>query len=331
MTPAEKTALYRELAKLTQADFHLDRSVALLLSQKSLPGRRAFLEGMQRGLEEGKSLAEAIREHNGKTVAGLDLALIEAGERSGKLSAAFNHLARYYASADGAVRQMRGAMIYPLILLHLAIVLPELPSAIVATEGPGFLPKVLLGFGVLWAVVGGMYFLWRWLSEKALTSAQADGWLNRVPWIGPARRHWALARFCQVFHAGLLAGLRMSDICRLAGMAAQSGGIRAGAEVAAARIEEGETLSMGLADAGAFEPLFVNSVATAEEVGKLDEEMARWSTDETLSAAQALEKASVWLPKMGYALVVIFVGYRIISMVMGYYGGILQQMKELSI
>lgn len=329
MKPAEKTVLYRELAKLTQADFHLDRSVDLLLSQKTAPAPRAFLEGLKRGLEEGKSLAEAIRTHNQKVVSGLDLALMEAGERSGKLSAAFNHLARYYASADAAAKQMRAAMIYPLILLHLAIILPELPSAIVASDGAGFFSKVLLSFALLWAVVAGVYFLWRWLDQKALTSAAVDTWLNRVPWIGPARRHWALARFCQVFHAGLLAGLRMSEICRLAGQAAQSGRIRAGAEVAARRIEAGETLSLGMAEAGAFDALFVNSLATAEEVGKLDEEMARWTTAETISAAQAMEKASLWLPKMGYFLVVVFVGYRIISMVMGYYGGILQQMKEL--
>lgn len=329
MKPAEKTLLYRELAKLTQADFHLDRSVALLLSQNTSPARRTFLEGMKRGLEEGKSLSEATRDHNSKEVTGLDLALIEAGERSGKLSAAFNHLARYYASADGAARQMRGAMIYPLILLHLAVILPELPSAIVATEGPGFLAKMLLWFSLLWAGLAGLYFLWHWLSQKALSSVAADGWLNRVPWIGPARRHWALARFCQVFHAGLLAGLRMSEICRLAGNASQSGRIRAGALTAASRIEDGETLSLALADAGTFDSMFVNSVATAEEVGKLDDEMARWTTAETVSAAQAMEKASLWLPKMGYALVVIFVGYRIISMVMGYYGPLLKQIREM--
>jgi type II secretory pathway component PulF len=329
MKSAEKTVLYRELAKLTQADFHLDRSVALLLSQKTAPASRTFLEGLKRGLEEGKSLSEAIRTHNQHVVSGLDLALMEAGERSGRLSAAFNHLARYYASADGAAKQVRGAMIYPLILLHLAIILPELPSAIVETDGPGFIPKVLLSFALLWAAVAGVWVLWRWLSQKALTSAIVDTWLNRVPWIGPARRHWALSRFCQVFHAGLLAGLRMSEICRLAGGAAQSGSIHAGGEVAARCIEAGETLSMGMAEAGVFDPLFVNSVATAEEVGKLDEEMARWTTAETISAAQAMEKASLWLPKMGYFLVVLFVGYRIISMVQGYYGGILRQFEEL--
>ncbi len=330
MKSAEKTALYRELAKLTQADFHLDRSLTLLLSQKSSPGRRAYLEGMQRGLTEGKSLAESIQEYNQKLVTSLEMALIEAGERSGKLNAAFNHLARYFASADGAARQMRGAMIYPMVLLHLAIVLPEIPTAFVATDGPGFFSRVLLWFVLLWVVLVATYFLWQWLTQKALDSAQVDRALNRLPWIGPARRHWAMARFCQVFHAGLLAALRMSAICRLAGEASQSGSLKKAAFAAAELIEaEGEPLSTSLAQEEGFDPLFLNALATAEEVGQLDEEMARCASAETLSAAEAMERAALWLPKIGYAIVVLFVVSRIVTMLQGYYGGMLRHLDSL--
>ncbi len=329
MKPADKTTLYRELAKLTQADFHLDRSLTLLLGQKTSPGRRAFLLGMQRGLSEGKSVSESVREHSSHLVTGLELALIESGERSGQLSSAFHHLARYFASAENAARQMRGAMIYPLILLHLAILLPEIPAAIVRTEGPGFTVRILIMVGALWLLLAGIYVAWLKLEERALTSASVDRWLNRVPLIGPARHHWAMARFCQVFHSGLLAALRMSEITRLAGEAAQSGLIRAASHEAADSIELGEQLSLSLADTQVFDPLFINALATAEEVGKLDEEMARWTTAETLSASESIERASLWLPKIGYGLVVIFVVYRIFGMVQGYYGGMLEQIERL--
>lgn len=325
MKTAEKTLLYRELAKLTQADFHLDRSLTLLLSQKISADRRAFLEGMKRGLAEGMSLAESVRTYNQELVSGLELALIESGERSGKLSSSFSHLARYFASAESAAQKMRGAMIYPLILLHLAVILPEIPSAIVATQGPGFFTRILLWLIMLWAVLAGIYFLWHWLTKKALNSPAMDVWLNRIPWIGKARWHWAMARFCQVFHAGLLAALRMSEICRLAGEASQSGSIGAAGERAALSIEtRGELLSLALAETQAFDRLFINAVATAEEAGRLDEEMARWTTAETLSAAESMERASLWLPKIGYGLVVVFVVYRIFGMVQGYYGEVLR-------
>jgi hypothetical protein len=62
-------------------------------------------------------------------------------------------------------------------------------------------------------------------------------------------------------------------------------------------------------------------------VGKIDEEMARWATVETLAAHEAVDRASQWLPKLGYAVVVIFVAYRIITMMQGIYGGMLRQFE----
>lgn len=327
MKAAEKSSLYRELAKLTQADFHLDRSLQLLLSQKKALGTRSFLEGIQKGLEEGKGLAEAIRSYNQKLVSPLELTLIEAGEKSGRLSPAFHHLARYYASVDSAAQQMRGAMIYPLLLLHLAIILPELPNLLVSPQGSEILLRLALWIILLWVVLITLSFLAKWLSKKAQTSASLDTQLNRIPWIGTARQHWAMARFTQVFHAGLLAALRMSEICRLAGDASQSGRLKQGAYHAAELIEaNGESLSLALADSGVFDSHFINSTATAEEVGQLDDEMARWMATETTNASDAMGRASLWLPKVCYGIVVAFVAYRIITMLQSYYGEVLKLM-----
>ena len=102
MKPSEKATLYRELAKLTDADFHLDRSLAFLLGQNPSPQKRVFLEGLKRGLESGQSVAESIQTHTAGLVGGLEIALIEAGERSGQLANALNHLTRYFSAMDGA-------------------------------------------------------------------------------------------------------------------------------------------------------------------------------------------------------------------------------------
>lgn len=331
MKPGEKTELYRELAKLTEADFHLDRSLSLLLSQKKRPATRSFLDGLKQGLAAGKSVAESAREYNPETASALDQALIEAGERSGRLGNAFTHLARYYSSVESARKQARGALVYPLILLHLAILLPELPTAIAGTSrGLGFPARAALGVGGLWAILLSLGLLWRWLERRAVESARVDAWLGRIPLIGPVRRHWAMARFCQVFHAGLLAALRMSDICRLAGEAAQSGLLKKGAADTAARIESGgEPLAESMAASGTFDASFVHSMATAEEAGRLDDEAARWAAVENVSAAQALERAAVWLPKIGYTLIVLFVLYRIFSMLQSYYGGVMRQLEAI--
>ena len=161
MKHRDKASLYQELAKLTEADFHLDRSLTLLLGQSPKAEKRAFLEGMKRGLEAGQGIAESITKNNAALVGGLELSLIEAGERSGKMAGAFNHLARYFSAMDAAARQARSALIYPLVLVHLAILLPELPAFIAAQDKdhPGI--RMIIGLLGLWMVIiGGMGSIW---------------------------------------------------------------------------------------------------------------------------------------------------------------------------
>jgi len=325
MTPREKATLYGELAKLTDAAVHLDRSLELLIRQKGTPQRRQYVEGLRKGLQDGLSLADAVKQYNATQVTGLETALIEAGERSGKLGMCFNHLARYFAIMDEARRKARQAMIYPLILAHLAVLLPELPALIVAQEGeyPG--RRIVTSLFLLWLLIFGAIASWRWISDRAIRSPMVDSFLNRLPLLGSARRHWALARFCQVSHACLLAALNMSATVRLAGQASQSGLMQTAAEKAVESILKGEAFAESLAESGAFESDFVHAIATAEEVGKIDEEMARWSSSEVISAHDAVDRAAQWLPKIGYAIVVVFVAYRIISTMQGIYSGMLHQ------
>jgi type II secretory pathway component PulF len=327
MKHRDKATLYRELAKLTDAALHLDRSLELLLAQKSQRERHRYLAGLRRGLTEGMGLAESVKKYNADLATGLEVALIEAGERSGRLGMGFNHLARYFAAMDGAGQKARQAMIYPFILAHLAILLPELPALIVVQENDHPGRRIVIGLIILWvAILGGMW-LWGWLSHRASSSASIDAWLNRIPFAGAARRHWALARFCQVSHSCMLASVSMTEVVRLAGMASQSGVLAQASEKAAEEIAKGEPLGESLADSGGFDIDFVNALSTAEEVGKIDEELARWSTNETLSAHEAVDRAAQWLPKAGYALVVLFVAWRIIGMMQGIYGSMLKPLE----
>lgn len=320
MRRAEKAELFRELAKLVGSDFHLDRALELLLGQKAGSGRQAWLAALQRGLGEGLGVAESLRVHGGAAVDGLEIALLAAGERSGRLAPVLEHLARYHAAVAEAEKKARRALIYPLLLLHVAIVLPEIPGALQAGTGAaGFAAGLLLRLGLLWGALLGVGWLWRRASRRAVEEPGLDRLLGQLPLLGASRRHWAQARFCQVFHAGLLAALRPSDCCRLAGEAAQSGALRAGAEVAARRVEAGEPLAEALAAAAVFDPLLVNAVATAEASGGLDEEMRRWARAESLRADEAVDRAAVWLPRLGYVLVVGYVVWRIFRLMLGYF------------
>lgn len=330
MKAEEKARLYRELAKLVGADFHLDRAVSLLLGQSPAPPTAQFLQNLQAGLAAGKSASEAVSTAPPSLCGDVERALISAGEHSGQLGQAFRHLEKYFATVHSGISQARGALIYPLVLLHVGILLPELPKIIVETGQPGN-PWLDIGVtvAVVWSLVGVGWWLWKTLNSRAMTSEAVDRFLRALPVIGGVRRHWSLARFCQVFHAGLLAAVRIAETVRLAGLASQSGVIREGAASAAARVDEGQPVSVAMASTGGRFPMaFVNSVATAEEAGTLDREMERWAALEMEEATQATQHAAEWLPRVAYGVIVIYVVWRIISMFLTQYLGPYKALME---
>lgn len=108
----------------------------------------------------------------------------------------------------------------------------------------------------------------------------------------------------------------------LAGEASNSGVLRKAAEDASKRITTGESLGGAMADVHGFPMVFVHSVSTAEEAGTIDREMNSWAASEMIEAQDSLQRATAWLPKVFYAFVVLYVAYRILAMIAGYYGEI---------
>ena len=329
MSVKDKARTYRELGKLLKASFPMDKAVTLLLGQQASGPRHAFLLGISTGFAHQLSFAQAMRQNNHGIASEMELSLIESGERSGRLAAACEHLAHYFETWHKGIREARGAMLYPLILLHVGVLLPEVSRYMLLSNLPGqeaaangVVPAVLLRLGIFWAGLVALWLVWRAMSKAATTSETADRILNMVPLISAVRRHWALARFCQVFHSTLLAAMRITDCLHMAGEAAQSGTLRNGARRAADEVKLDSTLAEGMARSKRFPTVFTNSIATAEAAGGLDHEFARWAQAETDLASESQRSAAEWYPKILYFLIVGYIATRIIGFASDYFGAL---------
>jgi len=320
MTIKQRATLYHQLSRLLTAGMHMDRSLELLLDQSPARGVRAFLKGLQRGLNERLGVADSVAKHNASQVSGLEISLLAAGERGGRLEAACANLASYFEMREKSRSKAVGALIYPLLLMHLGLLFPDVQLIAQGGGLDNMVPQAITRLVFAWIAILVVGISVTSLLKMAIASASVDRLINLVPLVGACRRHWALARFSQVLHTCLLAALKISESVRLAGSATQSAVLDKASLRVAREVEQGNALSPALKKTGAFPRVFCNAMETAEHTGTLDLEAARWGAAEAELAAQAQDRAAEWLPRIFYVIVVLYIGYRIISMFSGYYG-----------
>lgn len=323
-----KHLFYTEMAKLLEAGFDIRKAAAVLLDTQLPAAQAAMLQGLNEGLAAGKSITDSFSK-NPSLISELERNLIGAGERGGKLAPAFQHLADYFGMVASTRAEAVKSMIYPIIVLHMGIVIGTIPTAMMKGEASGgsmllsLLGNLLVVYLVAFAVIMGV----RALLKAAPTNANVDHQLTRLPWVGKARQNMAMARFCKVYHSCVLAGISIDETVKLATQASQSGVIRESGKQLMQTAKSGNPLGPDFLADPAFPKAFARSYATGEEAGTLDTDLARWARrfqDEAETSAKTL---AVMLPKVLYFLILGFVAWRIIGFYGAYYSG-LEQIGE---
>lgn len=330
MTPSasHKHLFYSEMAKLLDAGFDI-RKAAAVLTDTNLPAQQAvLLKDLNHGLESGETIASAFGKDT-RTISGLERSIIGAGERGGKLAPAFQHLADYFGMLASARHEMIKGMIYPLVILHLGVVIGTVPTALM--KGDPTLARILgslaLNLILVYAIAFVLLLIIRAVLKMAPENPGIDALINRIPWIGNTRRNLAMARFCRVYHSCLLAGIQMTETAGIAAAASHSGLVRKAGIRLVDVAREGNPLGPRFVAEDAFPKAFARSYMTGEEAGTLDKDLARWSKVFQDNAETAARTASVMVPKVLYFAIMIFVAWKIVSFFNGYYSG-LEQMME---
>ena len=321
--PQQKHLFYMEMAKLLQAGFDIRRAAGVMGNTKLPAAQVLLLKDLNDGLESGESITDAFS-RDSRAITGLERSMIAAGERGGKLAPAFQHLADYFGMVASVRREIVKGMIYPLIVLHLGVFIGNIPLSL--TGEPLTAAQIAGGFAtsllILYACVAVLFFLGRIVVKKSSNSAALDHALNRIPWIGSARRNMAMARFCKVYHACLLASISMVETVRVSAESSQAGMIRRAGKRIATVAEEGNPLGPQFMEEDAFPTEFARTYATGEEAGTLDTDMGNWSRKFQENAESAMKAAAVMVPKVLYFLIMAFVAWKVIGFFTGYYSGL---------
>ena len=263
----QRAELFHQLAQLTSAGIGI---IAALEQIKRGPPSRSYREPLQRLLDElarGATVAEAL--HRLGWLPAFDLALIEAGERSGRIDACFHLLADYYNERARLIRQTIADLMYPVSVFHLAIFVSTLLEFL--WSGPWLL--VLFGGLVpLYAATAFLIYAGQDRHGEAWR-AKVESALRFIPVLGTARHYLALSRLAAALEALISAGVNIFEAWELAAAASGSPALRRAVADWRPKMTAGQMPSEAVRACRWFPEMFANFYASGEVSGKLDESL----------------------------------------------------------
>lgn len=308
-----RALLHRELARLLEAGFPVDKAATTLLSRNPDGPRRQVLEALRDGLAGGGTIAGSLQ----PAVSPMEFSLLEASEKGGRIADGFAYLGEFFAMRSRTRGQAITGLIYPLLVLHLAII----PASLMLNFGKGlkyFLPTALALLIALYAVAAVVFVGIRALLARGQRDGGTDAFLRRLPVVGGWRRAESLSRFCKVLEISLLAGRMPSEAVTLAASASDSALVRTAAERLSAETAAGYALGPAMAGDPAFPIELADSLSSAEIAGSLEKEAGRWSLYFQTEANQAAQLVATWTPRLVYAVAVLVVIGVVIKFALNY-------------
>jgi type IV pilus assembly protein PilC len=272
---------------------------------------RAPITQLLENLDQGCTVSESLQ-RIGKWIPSFDLALIDAGERSGRLDACFKLLAVYYRERAQMARQMISDMAYPAFVLNFAIVLFPLIDLVTTGNFARFLwmtvgiaaPLYGLVFLIIYSCQGRHGEEWRSKIEQIL---------GRIPILGTARQNLALARLATALESLLNAGVPIVTAWELAATASGSPALARTVQGWKGPLEKGSTFSELISASDRFPALFANLYHTGEVSGTTDQTLIRLHDLYQTEGLAKMKALAQWTPKLVYFAIILFVAWKIIS------------------
>ena len=332
ITPGQFTRraeFYHQLAQLTSAGIGL---LPALEQLKRNPPGNSYREPIQKLLNElaqGRTFAASLQQLDG-WLPEFDIALIDAGERSGRLDACFRLLADYYNQQALVTKQVISQLLYPIGLVHFAalvfiIILPFARSQFNVGLIPLLLLKAALALSPLYLATAFLIYAtqsrhgekWRALVESLVR------W---IPILGTARHQLAIARFAAALEALISAGVNIIQAWDLAANASGSLAVRRAVAAMKPEVVAGMTPAEAMRKHAVFPVLFTNLYTSGEVSGKLDETLKRLYAHFQEEGSHKLQLFAQWMPRLIYLLVAGLVAYNVIKFWTGYF----QQINDAS-
>ena len=297
MSPTELALITRQLASLTQSGLPLEESLLAVGQQNDQPRTKSILLGVRSKVMEGHTLADGLGEFP-QAFPELYRATVAAGEQSGHLDVVLERLAEYTEARQSLRQTVTNALIYPIVLVVMAIaiisfmlatVVPQIVGVFENTGGE--LPALTRGliassnflrnhwFLLIIGIAALAYGTW-WLLRKSGPKRRYHKFLLRTPLASRLTRGINTARFTRTLSILAGSGVPILDAMKIAAEVVENLPMRDAVQEAALRVREGASIAKSLGASKLFPPMMIHLVSSGEASGRLEDMLSRAATNQ---------------------------------------------------
>jgi type IV pilus assembly protein PilC len=282
----------RQFATMINAGLPLVQSLSILAQQTENKTLKEVTKQVVYDVEAGNTLADALAKHP-KAFPDLYVNMVAAGEAGGILDTILLRLATFLEKNDALVRKVKGALVYPAVIISVAViaiavllifVIPTFSSMFASVNMTLPLPtRVVMGasqfllrfwYVIIAVIVAGTFGLRAYYATPN-GKKTVDGMLLRAPVLGDLLRKSAVSRFTRTLGTLISSGVSILDGLEITAKTAGNRVIHDAIMQSRQSIAGGETIAGPLQASGVFPPMVISMISVGEQTGGLDEMLAK--------------------------------------------------------
>lgn len=322
----------RQLSSMLSSGLTLMQALIILRKQVQNDEMAETVQGLIASIEEGATLSQALARYP-KVFSPIYLSLIKAAEESGVLDKIMMRLAENLEKQQQLKQKIRGALIYPAIVVIMMVVVISImmifvvPQLSVLYDNLGLaLPittQIVIGisktftFGwpfVIGGVALGIYYLRRFRrtdSGRFIT----DSLLLRIPIIGKLLTESILTEFTRTFGLLVGTGTLIVDALNKSADVVDNEVFKRAIIGVNRRVEKGIAIGDAMTYNPVFPPVVVEMVKIGEQTGKLDESLTRVSEYFDREVEQSVKTLTTAIEPIIMIVLAVGVGFLILSII----------------
>jgi type IV pilus assembly protein PilC len=282
----------RQFSTMINAGLPLVQALDILAKQTENKVLADVTRAVVFDVESGHTVADALGKHP-NAFSDLYVNMVAAGEAGGILDTILIRLATFLEKSDALVRKVKGAMVYPAVIMSVAViaiavllifVIPTFQSMFASVNLELPLPtRIVIGLSnglisywwVILAAIGGLIFLFNRYYATSGGRLHIDRLMLRAPILGDILRKSAVSRFTRTLGTLISSGVSILDGLEITAKTAGNRVIHDAVMESRQSIAGGETIAGPLEKSKVFPPMVISMIAVGEQTGGLDEMLTK--------------------------------------------------------